>query len=82
MSYIFAFSYFSWGSQGKNIEVCHSLLQCLSSYIKIFGFNDVLEGKESTCNVADLAQFLGWEHSLEEDMANYSNILAWKIQGY
>ena len=28
VSYLFAFSYCSWGSQGKNIEVvCHSLLQ-------------------------------------------------------
>ena len=28
VSYIFAFSYCSWGSQGKNTEVvCHSLLQ-------------------------------------------------------
>ena len=28
VSYLFAFSYFSWGSQGKNTEVvCHSLLQ-------------------------------------------------------
>ena len=28
MSYIFAFSYCSWGFQGKNTEVfCHSLLQ-------------------------------------------------------
>ena len=28
MSYLFAFSYCSWGSQGKNSEVvCHSLLQ-------------------------------------------------------
>ena len=28
MSYVFAFSYCSWGSQGKNTEVvCHSLLQ-------------------------------------------------------
>ena len=28
MSYLFAFSYCSWGSQGKNTEVvCHSLLQ-------------------------------------------------------
>ena len=36
MSYLFAFSYCSWGTQGKNIEVvCHSLLQwatyCLTS---------------------------------------------------
>ena len=28
VSYLFAFSYYSWGSQGKNTEVvCHSLLQ-------------------------------------------------------
>ena len=28
MSYLFAFSYYSWGFQGKNTEVaCHSLLQ-------------------------------------------------------
>ena len=28
MSYLFAFSHYSWGSQGKNTEVvCHSLLQ-------------------------------------------------------
>ena len=28
VSYLFAFSYCSWGSQGKNTEVvCHSLLQ-------------------------------------------------------
>ena len=24
-------------------------------------------------------QFLGWEDSLEEDMATHSNILAWRI---
>ena len=29
VSYLFAFSYSSWGFQGKNTEVvCHSLLQC------------------------------------------------------
>ena len=31
-SYLFAFSYCSWGSQGKNTEVvCHSLLQWTTS---------------------------------------------------
>ena len=31
VSYHFAFSYCSWGSQGKNAEVvCHSLLQCIT----------------------------------------------------
>ena len=30
VSYLFAFSYCSWGSQDKNTEVvCHSLLQCM-----------------------------------------------------
>ena len=33
MSYMSAFSYCSWGSQGKNTEVvCHSLLQWTSFY--------------------------------------------------
>ena len=26
-------------------------------------------------------QFLGWEHSLEEEMATHSSILAWEIHG-
>ena len=52
----------------------------LSSYIKIFGFTDIVEGKESTCNAADLARFLGWEHPLEEDMANHSNFLPGKSE--
>ena len=31
MSYLFAFSYCSWGSQGRNTEVvCHSLLQWIT----------------------------------------------------
>ena len=31
VSYLFAFSYYSWGSQGKNAEVvCHSLLQWIT----------------------------------------------------
>ena len=33
VSYLFAFSYCSWGSQGKNTEVaCHSLLQWITFY--------------------------------------------------
>ena len=33
VSHHFAFSYYSWGSQGKNIEVvCHSLLQWTTFY--------------------------------------------------
>ena len=33
------------------------------------------DGRESTCNAGDL----GWEDPLEEGMAIYSSILAWRI---
>ena len=36
-------------------------------------------GKESTCNVGDLVQFLGWEDPLEEDTGSHSSTLAWRI---
>ena len=45
-------------------------------------------GKESACNAGDLGpipgfnssiRFLGWEDSLEKEMAIHSSILAWKI---
>ena len=39
------------------------------------GFPHGSAGKESTYNVGDL----GWEDPLEEDMATYSGILAWRI---
>ena len=32
------------------------------------------DGKESACNAGDL----GWEDPLEEGMATYSHILAWR----
>ena len=43
------------------------------------GFSGNLEGKESACNVGDRVQSLGQEDPLEKEMANHSNILAWKI---
>jgi len=39
------------------------------------GFPGGSDSKESTCNVGDL----GWEDSLEKEMATHSSILAWKI---
>ena len=36
-------------------------------------------GKESTCNVADLGLTLGWEDPLEKGMATHSIIRAWEI---
>ena len=41
----------------------------------IMGFPGGSDSKESTCNVGDL----GWEDSLEKEMATHSSILAWKI---
>ena len=37
------------------------------------------EGKESACNVGDQIRSLGWEDSLEKEMATHSSILACKI---
>ena len=39
------------------------------------------DGKESACNAGDLGLMLalGWEDLLEEGMATYSSILAWRI---
>ena len=37
------------------------------------------DGKESACNVGDQSLILGWEDSLEKEMASHTNILAWKI---
>ena len=36
-------------------------------------------GKESTCNVGDWVQSLGWEDPMEKEKATNSSILAWKI---
>ena len=40
-----------------------------------------LSGKESACNAGDQVQSLGREDPLEEGMATYSSILAWRIPG-
>ena len=41
----------------------------------MWGFPCGLAGKESTCSVGDR----GWEDPLEEGIATYSSILAWRI---
>ena len=33
----------------------------------------------SAADVRDLGSILGWENSLEEEMATHSSILAWRI---
>ena len=48
-----------------------------------YGFPAHSVVKDSTCNAGDFqetwAQSLGWEDSLKKEMANHSNILAWRI---
>ena len=44
-----------------------------------WGFPAGSDGKESTCNEGALGLIMGWEDPLEEDMANHSMILAWRI---
>ena len=43
------------------------------------GFPGGSDGKESACNAGDLCLIPGWEDPLEEGMAIYSSILAWRI---
>ena len=43
------------------------------------GFPGVSDGKEATCNAGDLVSIHGLGRCLEEDMATYSSILAWRI---
>ena len=47
--------------------------------IIISGFPGGSDGKESTCNAADLGLILGQEDPLKKEMATHSNILALRI---
>ena len=44
-----------------------------------FGFPGGSDGKESACNGETRVWSLGWEDLLEEGIATYSSILAWRI---
>ena len=60
-----------------------SCFQFLTMCSGCYGLPRWLSGKESTCQAGDMgwedSQSLGWEDSLEEEMATYSSILAWKM---
>ena len=48
--------------------------------LKVFlGFRSGLDSKESACSAEDQIWSLGWEDSLEKEMATHSSILAWRI---
>ena len=44
-----------------------------------FGFPGGSDGKESPATQQTWIPSLGWEGSLEKEMASHSNILAWRI---
>ena len=56
---------------------------CLTLYmnIRIQGFRDGSDSKESACSVGDQDLISGWEDPLEKEVATYSSILAWRIPG-
>ena len=43
------------------------------------GFHGGSVGKESACNAGDLGLILGWEDTLEKEMATHSSVFAWEI---
>ena len=45
------------------------------------GFPGGSHSKEFACDVGTRFQSLGWEESLEKEMATHSRILAWRIPG-
>ena len=47
--------------------------------IRIQGFRDGSDSKESACSVGDQDLISGWEDPLEKEVATYSSILAWEI---
>ena len=47
--------------------------------LKMKGLPRWLSGKESASNSGDQVQSLGWEDTLEKEMATHSSILAWEI---
>ena len=43
------------------------------------GFPGGSDGKASACNAGDPGSILGWEDTLEKEMATHSSTLAWTI---
>ena len=73
-----------WGEEaGHRMEITIYILsqQCFSSCLCVCIGEWFYRGcvKESTCNAGDMVSIPGWEDPLEEGMATYSSIPAWKI---
>ena len=57
-------------------------MACLDLFllmVLLMGFPGGLVGKESACMQEMRVRSLGWEVTLEKQMAAHSSILAWKI---
>jgi len=64
----------------KEINPEYSLEELmLKVKLQYFGLLGGSVSKEPMCNVGNLVQSLGWEDSLEEDIATHSSILTWRI---
>ena len=59
---------FAYAPVNEHVACLQFLTMCTCCY----GFPRWLSGKESTCQAGDM----GWEDSLEDEMATYSSILA------
>ena len=82
-----------WGEEaGNRMEIsiyilsqqcfCSCLCVCIGEWFSRFLITTFISRgcvKESTCNAGDMVSILGWEDPLEESMATYSSIPAWKI---
>ena len=55
---------------------CGKVMSLLFNMLSRFGGSEV---KASTSNAGDCVWSLGWEDSVEKEMATHSSILAWKI---
>ena len=66
--------------RGKSIArlgiTCRKYICIHISYIRLPWW---LSGKESACNAGDQVQALGQEDALEQEVATYSSILAWRM---
>ena len=64
---------------GGQAESLTQKLCCRTKAVFTSGFPGGSDGKESTCNVRDLVQSLGWDNPRERGMGTHSSILAWRI---
>ena len=70
-----------WTPVHRYLQPLASLLHS-SIYVPPFnqtGLPRWLRDKQSACQAGDWVQPLGWEDSLEKEMATHSSILAWRI---